>query len=108
MPDRPATTGDTTMATVTDDEIVARAAGLYDLIRARQDEAESLGRYTEDVHDAFVDAGFYHLLTPKRFGGLEVSIKTFIRVVIQLARADPGTAWCYCLGHAHNLTTVAQ
>jgi 3-hydroxy-9,10-secoandrosta-1,3,5(10)-triene-9,17-dione monooxygenase len=92
---------------LTADELVGRAAGLRDLLRAEAAEGERLGRYTEAVHEAFLDAGFYHLLTPKRFNGYELDVTTFWRVVMELAAGDAGAAWNYALGHSHVLTTAA-
>jgi 3-hydroxy-9,10-secoandrosta-1,3,5(10)-triene-9,17-dione monooxygenase len=93
--------------TATPEELVQRAAGMRDLLREQQDEAEARGYYSEQVHQAFLDAGFYHILTPKRYGGYEYDITTFFRVITEVARGDPGTGWCLCLGHGHNLTTAS-
>ncbi|MFJ9249661.1 acyl-CoA dehydrogenase family protein [Streptomyces sp. NPDC101776] len=93
---------------VSPEALVERAAGLRDLIREQADEAEELGHYTPEVHEAFKEAGFYHLLTPKRYGGLDVDVRTFARVMMEVGRADPGTAWCLCLGQGHGLSTAAN
>ena len=95
-------------ADLADDEIVARATALRELIRSQQDEAEELGHYTEEVHQALLGAGLYHLTTPRKFGGLERSIRTFMRTVVEIARADPGSGWCYSLGAAHGLNVAAM
>lgn len=87
--------------------VVERARGLHELLRSQQDEAEDLGRYTQEVHEALLAGGFYHLLTPKRYGGLEADLATFAKVVIEISAGDPGSGWCYCLGHGHNLTTAS-
>ena len=93
---------------LTDAEVVDRARSLRELIRSQQDEAEKLGHYTEEVHQALLDAGLYHVLTPKRYGGPELSVKTFMRVAMEIATGDPGSGWSYTLGQAHNLTAAAQ
>lgn len=92
----------------TAEELIRRAIDLRPLLRAQQDDAEALGHYGPDVHKAFLDAGFYHLWTPRRYGGLEVDVPTFLQILIELSRGDPSTAWCFCLGHGHNLTTAAH
>lgn len=89
-------------------ELVDRAAELRPMLRERQADAEARGHYDEDVHERLVDAGLYRLLTPKRYGGLEYDLATYARVIIEIARGDPSTAWCYCLGHNHNLTTASH
>jgi len=88
-------------------EILRRARSLRDLIRAEGAESERLGRYTEAVHEALLEQGLYHLLTPRRYGGLEVSLTTWLKTVMEIAAGDPGTGWCYCLGHSHNIQAAA-
>jgi hypothetical protein len=105
-PTAPAITRDFT--DLTDAEAVERARGLRELLRSQQQEAETLGHYTEEVHEALLAAGLYHVLTPKRYGGAELSVKTFMRVAIEIAAGDPGSGWSYCLGQAHCLTAAAQ
>jgi 3-hydroxy-9,10-secoandrosta-1,3,5(10)-triene-9,17-dione monooxygenase len=58
------------------------------------------------VHERFARAGFYRLLVPRRFGGYEFGIDTFLRVVTTLARGCPSTAWMYCLGATHALVAA--
>lgn len=97
-----------TPAAVDSQTLIERAVGLRDLIRSKQQEAEDLGRYPQDVHDALVESGLYHLLTPKRYGGIEADVATFAKVVVEISRADPGSGWCYALGHGHALTTASN
>lgn len=89
-------------------QLIARAQELRELIREQAEEAEKLGHYTAAVHEAFKEAGFYRLLTPKRYGGLEVDLPTFASIIMEVGRGDPGTAWCLCLGQGHALTTAAH
>lgn len=101
------TSTDTVRSRIDGDEAVRRAASLREAIRARQDEAERLGHYTHDVHEAMLEAGLYHLLTPRRYGGHELSLEDWLRVVVEISRGDPGTGWCYCLGHSHNIQVAS-
>ncbi|MGR7026758.1 acyl-CoA dehydrogenase family protein [Geodermatophilus sp. URMC 62] len=105
-PTAPAATLDFTG--LTDEEAVERARGLRELLRSQQQEAETLGHYTEEVHQALLASGLHHVLTPKRYGGAELSVKTFVRVAIEIATGDPGSGWSCCLGEAHCLTAAAQ
>jgi 3-hydroxy-9,10-secoandrosta-1,3,5(10)-triene-9,17-dione monooxygenase len=59
--------------------------------------------YSEEIHRRFDELGFYRMLIPKAHGGLEVGLDTFYRVVIELARADMSTAWCFTLSANHAL-----
>lgn len=95
-------------ALVSSKHLIERARQLRPQIRAEADAAERLGHYTPELHDAFREAGFYDLLTPRRYGGLEVDLGTFARIMMEVGRGDPGTAWCLCLGQGHALTTAAH
>jgi 3-hydroxy-9,10-secoandrosta-1,3,5(10)-triene-9,17-dione monooxygenase len=82
-------------------EILARAEALVPMLRAQQDEAEQRGFYSEAVHRAFLDAGLYRMTQPRRFGGYEFDLKTYLRAMITIASGDPGTGWCLQLGSSH-------
>ena len=82
-------------------ELVARAEALVPMLRAQQDDAEQRGYYSEAVHRAFLDAGLYRITQPRRFGGYEFDLKTYLRAMIAIASGDPGTGWCLQLGSSH-------
>jgi 3-hydroxy-9,10-secoandrosta-1,3,5(10)-triene-9,17-dione monooxygenase len=87
--------------------MVARARALRPLLVERQAETEKLTYYPQDVHEEFLRAGFYRLLVPRRYGGYEFDLPTFLRVVIELAAGCPSSAWCLCLAAGHALQTGA-
>ena len=84
-------------------EVLRRAADIARTLPDRQAETEQRTFYAEDTHRALADAGLYRLLVPRRFGGLELGIDTFLRVTMMLARGCPSTGWMYCLGATHAL-----
>jgi 3-hydroxy-9,10-secoandrosta-1,3,5(10)-triene-9,17-dione monooxygenase len=86
---------------VSTDELVARAAGLRERLYAEAEAAEERGGYSPGMHQAFVDAGFYRMLQPRMFGGYEMSLADFFRVVIEIGRGDPQTGWALCLAAGH-------
>ncbi|ETK37173.1 acyl-CoA dehydrogenase family protein [Microbispora sp. ATCC PTA-5024] len=88
---------------LTPDEIVARAEAMAPSLVARQAETEERTFYAPDTHEAFSEAGFYRILVPRRYGGYEFGVDTFLRVSMALARGCPSTGWMYCLGAAHAL-----
>jgi 3-hydroxy-9,10-secoandrosta-1,3,5(10)-triene-9,17-dione monooxygenase len=95
---------DTDAATAAvEDELIARAIALRPLLIERMAETAALRRPAQDVQDEFVRAGFYRMLVPRRYGGLEVGVPTFLRVVRELARGCPSATWCMCLGASHAL-----
>jgi 3-hydroxy-9,10-secoandrosta-1,3,5(10)-triene-9,17-dione monooxygenase len=93
---------------LTAEEIVQRARDMVPTLRARQAEAEELGRLPDETSREFIDAGFYRILQPRRFGGYEFDLPTFTRVAIELARGCPASGWTYTLtaGHAHMLAAL--
>jgi 3-hydroxy-9,10-secoandrosta-1,3,5(10)-triene-9,17-dione monooxygenase len=86
---------------LTREQIVARAEALSRGLISRQVETEQRTYYAADTHRAFMDAGFYRILVPRRYGGYEFGADTFLRVAAALARGCPSTAWMYVFGAAH-------
>jgi 3-hydroxy-9,10-secoandrosta-1,3,5(10)-triene-9,17-dione monooxygenase len=88
---------------LTAEQIVARAEAIAPALLERQAETEQRTYYSREIHEAFVGAGFYRILVPRRYGGYEFGPETFLRVCTALARGCPSTAWMYCFGAAHAL-----
>jgi 3-hydroxy-9,10-secoandrosta-1,3,5(10)-triene-9,17-dione monooxygenase len=87
---------------------VARAERLAAHLVDRQAETEQRGYYGLDTHNEFLSAGLYRLLVPRRYGGYEFGLDTYLKVVSALARGCPSTAWMYTFGasHAHVAATL--
>jgi 3-hydroxy-9,10-secoandrosta-1,3,5(10)-triene-9,17-dione monooxygenase len=43
------------------------------------------------------------MLVPKRYGGLETDLPTYVKVWMEIARGDASAAWCGCLAANHAL-----
>ncbi len=84
-------------------EIVARAEAMRERLVEHQAETEERTYYSQETHEEFLEAGFYRMLVPKRFGGYELDLATFWRVIIAIARGCPSSAWCLCLAAGHAL-----
>jgi 3-hydroxy-9,10-secoandrosta-1,3,5(10)-triene-9,17-dione monooxygenase len=93
---------------LTAEEVVARAQRLATCLVDRQAETEQRGYYGLDTHNEFLSAGLYRLLVPRRYGGYEFGLDTYLEVVSALARGCPSTAWMYTFGasHAHIAATL--
>ena len=61
---------------VTADEVVARADSLRPRLLEEQAATEERSYYSEELHEAFKEAGFYRILVPRRYGGLELGVTT--------------------------------
>ncbi len=88
---------------LTPEEVIRRAEALVPTLVERQAETEALTYYPESTHQDFIEAGFYRMLVPKRFGGYEFDYPTFVRVVVALSSGCPSTGWCFCLPAGHSL-----
>ncbi|HET9140751.1 acyl-CoA dehydrogenase family protein [Actinophytocola sp.] len=86
---------------LTPDEVVARAERIAATLVDRQAETEQRGYYALDTHNEFLSAGLYRLLVPRRYGGYEFDLGTYLRVVSAIARGCPSTAWMYTFGASH-------
>jgi 3-hydroxy-9,10-secoandrosta-1,3,5(10)-triene-9,17-dione monooxygenase len=85
------------------EEIIARAEALRPYLHEQQAATEERTFYSPETHEAFKEAGFYRLLVPRRYGGLEMSIPTFFSVIAAIARGCPSTGWMLSLGVGHAL-----
>jgi 3-hydroxy-9,10-secoandrosta-1,3,5(10)-triene-9,17-dione monooxygenase len=90
------------------EDVIRAAAAMWPALRQRQAECEALGRLPEQTNRELVDAGFYRILQPRRFGGLELDLATFFQVMANIARGCPSTGWVLALtaGHAHMLSVL--
>lgn len=84
-------------------DLIARATAMRDHLRAEGEATEDRGTYSPETHEMFREAGFYRTLLPRRFGGYEFDVTTFLRMVIEIARGCPGTGWCLCLAAGHSV-----
>jgi len=89
--------------TTTPAAIVAAADALRPQLYAEQAATEERSYYSGELHEAFRDAGFYRLLMPRRYGGLEFDLPTYYRVITSIARGCPSSGWMLALGSAHVL-----
>lgn len=86
---------------LTPEEMVARATALIPTLRMRQAQTEEAGRLLEETNRDFLDAGFYRVVQPRRFGGYEFSLQTYVRVMMEIARGCPSSGWVLALVSGH-------
>ncbi|HTW38465.1 MAG TPA: acyl-CoA dehydrogenase family protein [Steroidobacteraceae bacterium] len=88
--------------------LITRARALVPLLREQQDAADERGYYSDSVHRELLEAGLYRILQPKRFGGHELDLGTFLAVVTEIYRGHPSTGWCYTLASSHCLILASH
>lgn len=97
------TEGDPRVQAITE-ELLARAREIRPLLREQQAETERNGVYSKEVHEFFIEHGFYRMLAPLKFGGFELTVSAFYQVIAEVSRSCPSSGWALSLGAGHSLT----
>jgi 3-hydroxy-9,10-secoandrosta-1,3,5(10)-triene-9,17-dione monooxygenase len=84
-------------------EIIARAEAMRPWLLELQAETEERAQFSKETNDQFERAGFYRILAPRRFGGFELDLATYYKVMIAISRGCPSTGWQLSLAGAHCL-----
>lgn len=79
-----------------------RARELVPVLRSRASETAALGQLPEATVKAMQQAGFFRILQPKRWGGLELEPMDFFDVQMILAEGCMSTAWVLGVVAIHN------
>ena len=69
---------------------------ILDLISSKSDEQRAAREMSKEVVDALKECGFFTMLLPKQWGGLERRPQEFFAEQVRIAEADMSTAWA-CL-----------
>jgi resorcinol 4-hydroxylase (FADH2) len=91
----------------TADDILRAAEDLVPLLRERAVEADKSRRIEADTYRRLQDAGFFHILKPKKYGGLELSEHEHAKVTMTLARGCASTAWVFSILDSDNMAILA-
>jgi alkylation response protein AidB-like acyl-CoA dehydrogenase len=75
-------------------DYLTRARALVPLIEAAAPRIEAARAFPPDILAALHEAGMFRLLLPRTFGGAELDLPSFVRVVEILAGGDASVAWC--------------
>lgn len=86
--------------------LLATAVELGPRLSARSAEFESARRLPPDVVEEFARAGFFRMLIPEAYGGLELHPVISFQVIEALSRADGAAGWCAMIGSGTGLSTA--
>ena len=75
------------------ERVLDQVMDLADQLRGQAEEAERIGRLTDDSVKLMKAAGVIRLLQPKSHGGLEVHPREFAETVMATAALDPAAGW---------------
>src|SRR5436305_14965048 len=93
-PEQSATFGRVSMSdTLTPAGVLAAVSELLPVLRDRAQEAEDARRIPDETIKSLQATGFFKLLQPKRYGGLEASPNDFYRAVRLIASACGSSGW---------------
>lgn len=86
---------------LTPEELVRRTTALKPLVAANALECERLRRPVDAVWDAIRKTGCFYHFVPKRYGGLEFDIDSFIDAMLPIAEGCSSTGWvtAFCVEH---------
>ncbi len=86
---------------LTPEELVRRTTALKPLVSANALECERLRRPVDAVWDAIRKTGCFYHFVPKRYGGLEFDIDSFIDAMLPIAEGCSSTGWvtAFCVEH---------
>ena len=82
----------------------AKLDGLLPLIEAKAQEAEDLGRMTDDVVSALRRDGFYTMLFPKEVGGAELQPIEVLSLLERISYAHASAGWCTMVNNMEGAT----
>ena len=81
--------------------LIDRARELAPEVRARAAQAEELRRIPDATHATFRDAGFYRVLQPARYGGLEARYGLHTMLAAEIGRGCASSAWALSVTACH-------
>lgn len=84
-------------ATLTREQLVARASEMVPFLLERADETERNRSMLPDVNQRLIDDGLVRILQPTTLGGHGLDLATHLEVAGELARGCGSTAWLQCL-----------
>jgi len=73
--------------------LMARATSLRPLLERNADRTDAQRRLPDEVVQALKETGLCALMVPKRFGGCQTSVRTYVDVMSELGRGCGSTAW---------------
>ena len=81
--------------------LIDRARDMAPALRERAAAAEAMRRIPDETHAEFRDAGFYRVLQPARYGGLEARYGLHTMLAAETARGCASSAWALSVTACH-------
>ncbi|MGC0405223.1 alkylation response protein AidB-like acyl-CoA dehydrogenase [Streptomyces sp. SAI-126] len=94
-------------SSLTAGDVLRAAEDLVPLLRERAAKTDESRRIEDDTHRRLEEAGFLHILKPKKYEGLELTDHEHAMVTLTLARGCASTAWVFSVLSAGNIALLA-
>ena len=88
------------------DDLISAAQEQRNDLAARGRAIEEARRLPEDVVSRLAKAGFFRMLVPQAYGGLETDPRTFVNALVALASGDAAVGWCAMVGSTAGLLSA--
>jgi 3-hydroxy-9,10-secoandrosta-1,3,5(10)-triene-9,17-dione monooxygenase len=82
-------------------ELIARARAMIPRLSERAAAAEAERRLPDQTIAEMQAAGLFRVLQPRRYGGYELDMATYLEIQLALAEGDMSTAWVYGVVGVH-------
>jgi 3-hydroxy-9,10-secoandrosta-1,3,5(10)-triene-9,17-dione monooxygenase len=83
-------------------DLLERARAMIPVLREREPVASEQGQVPDETIAEFKQAGFFKVLQPKRYGGYELPLHTYVDLSRTLAEGCMASAWVYGVVAVHN------
>lgn len=83
-------------------DLIDRARSVSKLLAEEAALAERIRKPTERTIEALKASGIFELMVPRRFGGLELDLDTFLEVGLALGEGDASMSWVATFYIEHN------
>jgi alkylation response protein AidB-like acyl-CoA dehydrogenase len=74
-------------------DLVARAEALIPVLRSRVEETEAGRTLTSETRRDLMESGVHRIFQPKRFGGVEGSLRAGVDILAAIGQGCSATAW---------------
>jgi 3-hydroxy-9,10-secoandrosta-1,3,5(10)-triene-9,17-dione monooxygenase len=95
------TIAETALEIPTAESLIAKAAAMVPALREGADQTEEARSVSPQRIDEFRAAGFFKILQPRQWGGYGMNPEVFYRVLMELGRGCPSSAWCLMILGIH-------
>jgi alkylation response protein AidB-like acyl-CoA dehydrogenase len=88
------------------EKLLAAARELRPMLQAQAEEADTNRRLPASTEKALRESGLFKLTTPRRYGGHQVNVRTYMEVSAEIAKGCSSAAWVAMIVGGGNFLTA--